>query len=91
MRLGRARSRPGDAWKWAGVGERLGQRAGLAWEKGLGWVLGFGLLWVWVLFWVFYFYFFLFLVLIQTKLFEFKQNLNSTPMHSNKKKSHAPA
>ena len=30
-----------DAWKWAGVGERLGQRAGLAWEKGLGWVLGF--------------------------------------------------
>ena len=53
VRLGRARSRPGDAWKWAGVGERLGQRAGLAWEKSLGWVLGFGLLWVWV----FYFYF----------------------------------
>ena len=26
VRLGRARSRPGDAWKWAGVGERLGQR-----------------------------------------------------------------
>ena len=30
---------------------------------------------------------FLFLFPIQTKLFEFKQNLNSTPMHSNKNKS----
>ena len=63
---------------WA-RGERLGfglpGKAGRG--RGLDWVLGFGLLWV--------FYFsFLFLVLIQTKLFEFKQNLNSTPMHSNK-------
>ena len=86
VRLGRARSRPGDAWKWAGVGERLGQRAGLAWEKRFGLGLGF-----WVAMGLgFCFGFsisisiFLFLVPIQTKLFEFKQNLNSTPMHSNK-------
>ena len=60
VRLGRARSRPGDAWKWAGVGERLGQRAGLAMGKkfglGLGiWVaMGLGF-WVFFLFLLFYF------------------------------------
>ena len=82
--LGRA-GKVGAGWAAAGpdcvwaTGERLGfglpGKAGRG--RGLDWVLGFGLLWV--------FYFsFLFLVLIQTKLFEFKQNLNSTPMHSNK-------
>ena len=78
--LGRGESRPGER-----VG--LGQRAGLAWGKkrfglGLGFWVAMGL--------GFCFGFsisisiFLFLVLFQTKLFEFKQNLNSTPMHSNK-------
>ena len=49
-----------DAWKWAGVGERLGQRAGLAMGKkfglGLGiWVaMGLGF-WVFFLFLLFYF------------------------------------
>ena len=77
--LGRGESGPGEK-----VG--LGQRAGLAWEKRFGLGLGF-----WVAMGLgFCFGFsisisiFLFLVLIQTKLFEFKQNLNSTPMHSNK-------
>ena len=78
--------RTGPRGKWAG---------GEGWASGLGW-LGkkkvwagswvFGLLSVWVLGFSFLFSF-LFLVLIQTKLFEFKQNLNSTPMHSNKNKA----
>ena len=51
-------------------------------EAGLGFGLGKGLGFLLT----FSISIFLFLVLIQTKLFEFKQNLNSTPMHSNKKK-----
>ena len=73
--LGRGESGPGERVGpagWAGLGKKV-------WAG--SWV--FGLLWVWVLGFSFLFSF-LFLVLIQTKLFEFKQNLNSTPMHSNK-------
>ena len=59
------------------------------WERALGWPwAALGRLgkevWGWVLGFVLGFSF-LFFFLIQTKLFEFKQNLNSTPMHSNKK------
>ena len=83
-----ARAGP-EVWAVRGEGERGGR--GPSWEKkrpraglrvwaglgrevgcGLGFVLGFS---------------FLFLFPIQTKLFEFKQNLNSTPMHSNKNKA----
>ena len=84
----RARWARGEAG-WASGANWADEGVGRAWGQGkggrplLGWFLGFGLGWV--------FYFsFLFLFtpsnqnLIQTKLFEFKQNLNSTPMHSNK-------
>ena len=87
----RARWARGEAG-WASGANWADEGVGRAWGQGkggrplLGWFLGFGLGWV--------FYFsFLFLFtpsnqnLIQTKLFEFKQNLNSTPMHSNKNKS----
>jgi hypothetical protein len=85
---GRARQRRGASGpSELGRGERvgLGQRAGLAWEKkGLGWALGFGLLWVWVLGWfsIFLSTSLTFLNLIQTK-FEFKFEFEFKP-HSNK-------
>ena len=82
-------------WKWAGVGERLGQRAGLAmgragpaWERSLGWVLGFGLLWVWGFGFSFYFSFSISSPTI-TQLGEFKFKIEfTTSTQTNKKKMH---
>ena len=59
---------------WADLGKRFGLGLGFWVAMGLGFCFGFSIS----------ISIFLFLVLIQTKLFEFKQNLNSTPMHSNK-------
>ena len=71
--MGRGGGEAGPAG-WAGLGKRFGLGLGFWVAMGLGFCFGFSIS----------ISIFLFLVLIQTKLFEFKQNLNSTPMHSNK-------
>ena len=85
-RVGDAEQRGGCGWKQAWQAGLLA--LGREWEKeagraglflGLGWVA------IWVLGWFgFFFFFSLSYFKHHSNLFEFKSNLNSTPMHSNK-------